>query len=91
MPTNEELQNQIYILKTELETLKILFYKDDYSNLEVFRKQVLFKNNIGFYGKDPIIQQATFTAPTGGVTQDAEARTAIGVIKTILTNLGLTT
>jgi len=48
---------------------------------------------LGFYTKysAPIVQQTTFTAPTGGEVQDAEARTAIGAIKTILTNVGITT
>jgi len=93
-------------LKREVAELKDLFYKDKYSDLEVFRKKVQFKSDVnlgssvgiqtdklGFYGiaDAPIIQQATFTAPSGGAVQDAQARTAIGAIKTILTNLGITT
>lgn len=45
---------------------------------------------LGFFGKTPVAQQTTVTTPSGGGTQDAQARSSIGEIKTILTNLGLT-
>lgn len=96
MPTNIELQIEIDQLKQELETLKSLFYKDNYTDLQVFRKKVQFKSNLTFtgkfgaFGKTPTTQQGAVTVPTGGVTQDAESRTAIGQIKTALQNLGLT-
>ena len=45
---------------------------------------------LGFFNKTPIIQVSAISAPTGGVTQDAEARTAINSLRTALTNLGLT-
>lgn len=45
---------------------------------------------LGFYGKLPIIQTSAIAAPTGGVTQDAEARNAINFIRQALTALGLT-
>lgn len=38
----------------------------------------------------PVSQQANIGAPTGGVTVDAEARTAINSIRTVLDNFGLT-
>jgi len=43
-----------------------------------------------FWGATPIIRPAAITAPTGGATIDAEARTAINTIRTRLTTLGLT-
>lgn len=45
---------------------------------------------LGFYGVTPVVQQSAITAPSGGATQDAEARTAINSILTALQNLGLT-
>ena len=45
---------------------------------------------IGFFNKAPTAQIAAISAPSGGATQDAEARTAINSIRTALTNLGLT-
>jgi len=39
---------------------------------------------------DPVGQQADIVAPTGGVTIDAEARTAIGSILTTLDAFGFT-
>lgn len=44
--TNEQLQEQINRLQRELNDLKGLFYKDNYSNLEVFRKKVEFKSDV---------------------------------------------
>lgn len=44
---------------------------------------------IGFYGVTPVDQPATVTDPTGGGTQDAEARTAINAIIDRLQELGL--
>ena len=45
---------------------------------------------LGFFNKTPIVQVIAISAPSGGLTQDAEARTAINSIRTALTNLGLT-
>ena len=44
---------------------------------------------LGFYGVTPVDQPATVTDPTGGGTQDAEARTAINAIIDRLRELGL--
>jgi hypothetical protein len=44
---------------------------------------------IGFYGVTPVDQPATVTDPTGGLTIDAEARTAINAIIDRLQELGL--
>lgn len=50
---------------------------------------------IGFYGATPVVRQTANTAPSGGGSSDSDAvdvtaRTAIGQIRTILNNLGLT-
>ena len=45
---------------------------------------------LGFFGVDPVVQQSAISAPSGGSTVDAQARTAIGSIITELKNLGLT-
>jgi len=44
---------------------------------------------IGFYNTTPVNQPATVADPSGGVTTDAEARTAIGEIIDRLQELGL--
>lgn len=45
---------------------------------------------LGFFNATPIVQVSAISAPSGGATIDAEARTAINSIRTALTNLGLT-
>ena len=88
--TNEELTQQVEKLTQELEAFKSLYYKDNYSDLQVFRKQVLFKRNVGFYQTTPIAQQPAITLPSGGTTIDSQSRTAINSLITTLKNLGLT-
>lgn len=45
---------------------------------------------ISVYGVAPVVQASAITAPSGGSTIDAEARTAINSIRTALTNFGIT-
>ena len=45
---------------------------------------------LGFYGVAAVARAAAISAPTGGATVDAEARTAINSIRTALTNIGVT-
>ncbi len=47
-------------------------------------------HKISVYGATPISQPAFIPAPSGGVTIDAEARTAIDSMRTLLINFGLT-
>jgi len=46
-------------------------------------------DKIGFYGVTPIVQQATLSDPSGGVTIDSQARSTIGNILTSLKNIGI--
>jgi len=45
---------------------------------------------IGFFGATPVAQQASIANPAGGVTVDAEARTAIISVLGVLDSLGFT-
>ena len=84
------MQEEINQLRKELDELKSLYFKDNFSNSQIFRKDSTFSGKVGFYSKVPVSQQGAVTSPTGGTTVDAEARIAIGQIKTALYNLGLT-
>ena len=42
-----------------------------------------------FYGATPVVQAGAISAPSGGATQDAEARTAINAIRTAIKNFGI--
>jgi hypothetical protein len=76
-------------LKREVENLKALFYKDNYSNLEVFRKKVEFKANIKIADIDAITK-------TGGTATIADGNHAVSIpvgggTITIVTKNGLIT
>ncbi len=45
---------------------------------------------LAFYGSIPIVQQASIPDPSGGATQDTQARTAINSILDVLDTYGLT-
>lgn len=45
---------------------------------------------VGFFGVTPVTRQGSIANPTGGATTDAEARTAIDSILSVLDNYGLT-
>jgi hypothetical protein len=45
---------------------------------------------VGFNGAPPQGKAAAITSPSGGATVDAQARTAIDAIRTVLKNAGLT-
>jgi hypothetical protein len=83
-------------LQRELDELKVLFFKNKFPTTEIWDKDVRFnrgflaKGTVGFYTKVPIAQYGAITAPTGGATVDAPARTAINDIRTFLTAIGLT-
>lgn len=49
---NAQLQKQIDDLKKQIEDLKILFYKDNFSNLKVFQKDVQFNKLLRFPNAD---------------------------------------
>ena len=87
-------EEQIAQLRLELEELKSLFYKDNFSALQIFRKDVQFLGKVGF-GLTPISQQAVITTPTApGATylqsEAASAKTAIDAIRAVLTAYGFT-
>lgn len=96
------MEERITRLERELAELKALYYKDNFSDKEFFRKRVEFEREvrfgsgqIGFFAATPVSKQSAVTTPTGGGTGstdaiDISARTAIGQIKTALQNLGLT-
>lgn len=44
---------------------------------------------IGFYGVTPVSQFGTIASPSGGGTQDSQARTAIDLIRSALSTVGI--
>lgn len=78
-------------INKRLYKLEDLFYRFKQIDKYYFEHPVLFKQNskIGFYGTSPVSQPATISDPSGGGTQDAEARTAINSLIDRLQELGL--
>jgi hypothetical protein len=84
--TNEE---EIAQLKIDIEELKRLLYKDNFSNLEIFRKKVEFKANVDLDNINKITK-------TGGTAPIADGSTivnigALGGSITITTKNGIIT
>lgn len=44
---------------------------------------------LGFYGTTPVVKQDAIAQPSGGITVDGEARSAIGDIRVALQNIGI--
>lgn len=84
---NEE---RIIELENKIRDLEDKINKGSFSNLKVFDTQVQFKREVGFFGKQPIIQQNTINDPSGGTIIDSEARTAINSILDVLDAYGFT-
>lgn len=101
-----EERNDFENMKRELATLRDLFYKGDFPDKKVFYKKLVAEGGldltgssisvgrsggvVGLYGETPVAQAAAIPAPTGGATQDAEARTAINLIRSALSGIGIT-
>ena len=84
------LSQKINDLEKELKMLKDEFYRYNDVSSKVETKAMSFKSRVGFFGKQPIEQPAAVSSPTGGVTIDSQARTAIDSLRSTLQNLGLT-
>lgn len=87
---DENLSQKVDMLEKELKYLREEFYRYNDVSLKTETKSVWFKSRIGFFGKQPIEQPSAIASPSGGVTIDSQARTAIDSIRTALQNLGLT-
>jgi hypothetical protein len=95
------MEERITQLEQDLRELRAMYMKDNFEAKQIFRKDVdfvgstKFGNKVGFFNETPVAQQASITTPSGGGSGDTDAidisaRTAIGQIKTVLQNLGLT-
>ena len=81
-------------LPSRKEYTKPLILKDVQNNTEFDNtagvKIGYSTSKLSFFGANPVVKQSAINTPSGGATVDNESRTAIGQIKTALTNLGLT-
>ena len=84
------MQEELTQLRKDFEELKSLYYKDNFSTSQTIRKDVLITGKFGVNGNTPVAKASAITAPSGGATIDSESRTAINLIRTVLTNVGLT-
>jgi hypothetical protein len=65
--------------------------KSVFNNKVYCRNDIFLPTKVAFFGSNtPIAKQSAITAPSGGLTVDSQARTAIGTIITTLQALGLT-
>ena len=68
----EQLTLEIHQLRKELDDLKGLFFKDNYSNLEVFRKKVQFKADVDLNNLNDLIS-------TGGTAVIADGNHVVAI------------
>lgn len=94
--TPQEL-DRLNKIEKKLDQFLDVYYRTHFIDKDVFSKKVFFSEDVkfenrklGLYGKAPIAQQSAISAPSGGLTVDSPARTAINTIITTLQNLGIT-
>jgi hypothetical protein len=101
--TNEELKNEIDILKRRLDAyehsdrfiMSKTFQLMDGRNIQLGKGTgtkigTEATQKIGFFGASPVAQQSHISAPSGGVTVDGQARGAINSTLIALAALGFT-
>lgn len=84
------MQEEINQLRKDFEELKTMFYKDNFSTSQTFRKDIGITGKFAVGGNTPVAKAAAIASPSGGATVDGAARTAIDLIRTALTNVGIT-
>jgi hypothetical protein len=94
------MEERVTQLENELRELKAEFYKNNFPQQQTFVKDVIFNGTSTFaslnpttsfgLGVTPAVRQGNIVAPTGGVTVDGEARTAINEIRAVLDVFGFT-
>lgn len=94
------MEERITQLENELRELKAEFYKNNFPQQQTFVKDVIFNGTSTFtslnpttsfgLGVTPAVRQGSIADPVGGVTTDAEARTAISAILDVLDTFGFT-
>lgn len=86
----QQLRKRIEDLEDKLNHIDDIFFRQHLIDRDIFKNPVYFQSKVSFFKSNAVGQQAAITAPTGGATTDAEARTAINSIRTVLSNFGLT-
>lgn len=83
----------------KLDDFIFIYNQYNFPSKVVFKKDVSFDGAVTLskieattfgLGLTPVARQSAISAPSGGVTVDAEARTAINSIRTVLTTFGFT-
>lgn len=91
----DTLKKQVEDLTNNLKDLEKDYYQYNFPVLQVFKKDLSFEGKVGFFKATPVAQQSAITSPSGGGGSSSDAidvssRTAIGQIKTVLQNIGIT-
>lgn len=83
------MEERILQLERELQELKEIYYKDNLSALQTFRKDVSFKGKVSFYNKQPVAQGATVAtvAVPSGIYFQAEANATVTAVNAIIARL----
>lgn len=76
-------------LEKELRELKELYYKDNFTSAQEFKKDVTFRGRVGFFNKQGTTQGASVAtvANPSGIYVQAEANNAVTAINLLITRL----
>lgn len=83
------MEERVAQLERELAELKEVYYKDNFTSSQEFKKDVIFSGKVGFFSKEPSIKGtsvATVGAASGAYVQ-AEANATITAVNALIARL----
>lgn len=83
------MEERVAQLEKELAELKELYFKDNFTSSQEFKKDVFFSGKVGFFAKEPATRGAS-VAPVGaasGVYVAAEANATVTAVNALITRL----
>lgn len=83
------MEERVTQLEKELSELKELFYKDNFTSSQEFKKDVTFSGKVGFFSKEPSMKSssvATVAVPSGIYVQ-AEANATVTAVNALINRL----
>lgn len=83
------MEERVTQLEKELRDLKELYFKDNFTTSQEFKKDIIFSGKIGFFGKESASKGATVAtvANPSGIYVQAEAQASATAINALVSRL----